>query len=211
MLFVHARKTASISLNRMRTDTHEMVDALTAALDAKHNYTRGHSDRVADLSFAIAYEMGLALESLYDVHVAGHLHDVGKIGIPDDLLTKPSILTREEYEVIKQHPVIGDELMRKIRILKELAPVVRHHHERYDGGGYPDGLSGQSIPLASRIICLADAYDAMTSIRSYRPCMSHKAAVAEIVRCSGSQFDPDVVTAFLNLEREAAISTNRSL
>lgn len=198
-MFEYASKAAASSLARMQRNIHEIVEALTAALDAKHNYTRGHSDRVADLSFVIAREMGLSRPQLYEVHVAGHLHDVGKIGIPDYLLTKAGSLTAEEFETIKTHPVIGDEILHKISILRDLCPIVRHHHERYQGGGYPDGLQGSDIPLASRIICLADAYDAMTSVRSYRSSMTHEMAIDEIIRCSGTQFDPDVTEAFLSI------------
>lgn len=196
-MFEYASEAATSSLAKMRRDVHEIVEALTAALDAKHNYTRGHSDRVADLSFIIAREMGLPPIKLYRVHVAGHLHDVGKIGIPDKILTKADTLTPEEFEIIKQHPVIGDEILKKIRVLKDLSPIVRHHHERYLGGGYPDGLQGDDIPLESRIICLADAYDAMTSVRPYRPSLTHELAMHEIIRCSGAQFDPNVVAALL--------------
>lgn len=205
-MFEYASKAATSALSRMRRDVHEIVEALTAALDAKHNYTRGHSDRVADLSFVIAREMGLPRIELYQVHVAGHLHDVGKIGIPDELLTKTGIMTAEEFEIIKEHPVIGDEILKKIRVLKDLSPIVRHHHERYRGGGYPDGLQGNDIPLASRIICLADAYDAMTSFRSYRSSLTHEAAVHEIIRCAGTQFDPDVAKAFLRITGMAEVN-----
>jgi len=205
-MFEYASKAATSALARMRRDVHEIVEALTAALDAKHNYTRGHSDRVADLSFVIAREMGLPRIELYQVHVAGHLHDVGKIGIPDELLTKTGIMTVEEFEIIKEHPVIGDEILKKIRVLKDLSPIVRHHHERYLGGGYPDGLQGNDIPLASRIICLADAYDAMTSFRSYRSSLTHEAAIIEIIRCSGTQFDPDVAKAFLRITDMAEVN-----
>lgn len=182
---------------RIRAAVHQLVDALTAALDAKHPYTKGHSDRVADIAFFIARKLGLSREQQYNVHVAAHLHDVGKIGIPDALLMKPGTLTSREYEAIKEHSGIGGDILGKIGLLKNLAPVVRHHHERYDGRGYPDGLKGERIPLAARIICLADAYDAMTSVRAYRSGISHREALEEIRRCAATQFDPRVVCAFL--------------
>ena len=188
-----------LALWKVRLGIHQLVDALTAALDAKHAYTKGHSDRVADIAFAIARAMGLPRRQQYEVHVAAHLHDIGKIGIPDELLLKPQRLTTAEYEVIKRHAAIGGDILIKIDMLREFAPAVRHHHERWDGGGYPDGLAGEDIPLTSRIICLADAYDAMTSPHSYRPSLSHGTAAAEISRCAGSQFDPRVAAAFLDM------------
>lgn len=188
-----------MALWKIRRGIHQLVDALTAALDAKHAYTKGHSDQVADIAFSIARNMGLTRRQQYEVHVAAHLHDIGKIGIPDELLLKPQRLTAAEYEAIKAHSAIGGDILTKIGMLREFAPAVRHHHERWDGGGYPDGLAGEGIPLASRIICLADAYDAMTSPRSYRPCLSHLDAAAEISRCAGRQFDPRVAAAFLDL------------
>jgi putative nucleotidyltransferase with HDIG domain len=176
---------------------HDMVEAFATALDAKHPYTRGHSDRVADLAFALARRMGLPRRNQYYVHVAGHLHDIGKIGIPDEVLGKTGRLTGEEYAIIRQHSVLGYEILAKARLFRPIAAVVRHHHERFDGGGYPDGLKGGAIPLAARIICLADAYDAMTSARSYRQALTPAEAVREIADCSGTQFDPAVVQAFL--------------
>lgn len=178
---------------------HEIVEAFTAALDAKHAYTRGHSDRVADITAAMAKQMGLTIAEQDFIHVAGHLHDIGKIGIPDSVLLKPGKLTREEYEIIKLHPEMGGDILIKVKSLKPVVQVVRHHHERWDGSGYPDGLSEWNIPLGARLIAVADAYDAMISYRTYRSQMTQEEALHEIKRCQGSQFDPAVVEAFLKL------------
>lgn len=178
---------------------HEIVEAFTAALDAKHTYTRGHSDRVADIAAAMAREMGLTVEEQDFIHVAGHLHDIGKIGIPDCVLLKEGRLTREEYEIIKLHPALGSDILVKVQSLKTVAKVIRHHHERWDGGGYPDRLCSLKIPLGARIISVADAYDAMISHRTYRSQLSQDQARNEIKRCQGSQFDPEIVEAFLRL------------
>lgn len=180
-------------------DVHEIVEALTAALDAKHPYTGGHSDRVANISTWIAGEMGVNTRVQNFVHVAAHLHDIGKIGVPDSVLLKKGRLTVEEFEVIKTHPETGFEILHKVKILRPIAHAVRYHHERWDGSGYPGRLAGERIPLASRIIAVADAYDAMTSTRPYRPSLTHEEAVAELKRCSGSQFDPGVIDVIIGL------------
>ncbi|HWR55162.1 MAG TPA: HD-GYP domain-containing protein [Negativicutes bacterium] len=178
-------------------DVHETLEVLTAALDARHPYTGGHSYRVAELSTCIAREMGVGESQQHFIHIAAHLHDIGKIGMPDSVLLKKGRLTVEEYEVIKKHPETGFQILRKVKILQYVAHVVRHHHERWDGAGYPGGLAGDRIPLASRIIAVADAYDAMTSMRPYRPSLTHEQSIAELGRCRGSQFDPAVVDAFI--------------
>jgi HD-GYP domain-containing protein (c-di-GMP phosphodiesterase class II) len=185
--------------NGLSQDVHEIVEALTAALDAKHPYTGGHSERVANISTWIADQMGLPDQIKNLVHVAGHLHDIGKIGVPDCVLLKPGKLTDAEFCMIKDHPQTGYDILNKVKILRPIAHAVRYHHERWDGMGYPQGLVGESIPLVSRIIAVADAYDAMTSRRPYRPPLAHQVAVSELQRCSGSQFDPSVVEAFLCL------------
>jgi putative nucleotidyltransferase with HDIG domain len=177
----------------------DLVQALTAALDAKSSYTRGHSDRVAELSWALARELGLGASKSESVRIAGHLHDIGKIGIPDTIIGKPGPLEPGELLTMKRHTVIGASLIEQVSHLREFASSVRSHHERWDGRGYPDGLVGEAIPLEARIICIADSYDAMTSARSYREQVEGKAAVAEIVRCAGKQFDPGLVEAFKRL------------
>lgn len=181
------------------TGVHEFVEAFTAALDAKNTYTRGHSDRVAEIAAAIAKAVGLSKATQDSIHVAAHLHDIGKIGIPDNILLKPDRLSQEEFEVIKSHPQVGYEILNKVTILRPIAKVVRHHHERWDGGGYPSGLADKTIPLGARIIALADAFDAMTSARSYRARMSQAEAVSEVARCRGTQFDPDIANTFIAL------------
>ncbi len=177
----------------------DLVEALTAALDAKSSYTRGHSDRVADLSSALALELGLGEETAAAIHIAGHLHDIGKIGVSDAILNKEGKLTDEEFAELRRHPAIGDELLTKVPVLRRFRPAVRHHHERWDGRGYPDGLAGEAIPLSARIVCVADSYDAMTSTRPYRERLCAERAAVEILECAGSQFDPQIARAMLRL------------
>ncbi len=178
---------------------HEFVEAFTAALDAKNTYTRGHSDRVAEIAAAVARQLGMSRSNQDTIHVAAHLHDIGKIGIPDHILLKPDRLSTEEFEVIKSHSQVGYDILNKVTMLRPIAKLVRYHHERWDGLGYPAGLAGTAIPLGARIIALADAFDAMTSERSYRPCMTQEEAVQEVLRCRGTQFDPDIADAFVRL------------
>jgi len=177
----------------------DLVQALTAALDAKSSYTRGHSDRVAELSWSIAHELGLGDRESESARIAGHLHDIGKIGIPDSIISKPGPLSAEEFAAIQRHPVIGAALIEQVAPLRVYVPSVRSHHERWDGSGYPDGLVGEEIPLEARIICIADSFDAMTSSRSYREQVDAGSAVNEIRRCSGKQFDPRFVDVFVRL------------
>ena len=175
----------------------DLVQALTAALDAKSSYTRGHSDRVAELSWILARRLGMGDREVESARIAGHLHDIGKIGIPDSIISKPGPLDPSEFETMKSHPAIGASLVEQVVHLRAFAPSVRSHHERWDGGGYPDGFVGECIPLEARIICIADCYDAMTSARSYRLRVNASEAVAEIRRCSGTQFDPRLVDVFV--------------
>jgi len=175
---------------------HDALRALVKALEAKDYYTKEHSERVTNYALLIAKEMGLSMEKLETLRFAGHLHDVGKVGIPDSILLKPGRLTREEYEIIKRHPVIGAEIVGHIGLLQEEAEIIRYHHERFDGKGYPEGLKGEEIPLLARILAVADTYDAMTTRRPYRPSFSAETAYKEIIRCSGTQFDPEIVEVF---------------
>ena len=149
-----------------------LLQSLTTIIDAKDPYTAGHSERVARIATLVAKQMGLPPEQMGDVYLAGLLHDVGKIGVRDDVLQKPGKLTREEYEEMQQHPLIGDRIVASIKPFDRLRAAVRHHHERWDGGGYPDKLAKEEIPLIARILCLADACDAMMSARRYRPARS---------------------------------------
>jgi HD-GYP domain-containing protein (c-di-GMP phosphodiesterase class II) len=174
--------------------------ALSAAIDAKDPYTRGHSDRVAYLSGALALALGQGDEAAARVRVAGLVHDIGKIGVPEAILCKAGRLTDEEFEAIKRHPEIGHHILRDIDPLQDVLPGVLHHHERWDGRGYPHRLAGEKIPMIARIIGLADTFDAMSSTRSYRPAMPRESVLREIERGSGSQFDPRIVDAFRSVD-----------
>jgi HD-GYP domain-containing protein (c-di-GMP phosphodiesterase class II) len=176
------------------------IRAMSGALDAKDRYTRGHSDRVAYLSAEIARAIGFADDAVERVRIAGIVHDVGKIGVPESVLCKPGRLTDEEFDKIRLHPEIGYQILEGIPGLRDILPGVLHHHERYDGTGYPHRLSGDSIPLLARVICVADTFDAMSSNRAYRSKMSRDQVLAEIARCSGSQFDPGVARAILEID-----------
>jgi len=175
------------------------IQSLAEALEVKDPYTRGHSVRVSDYSVIIARELGLDDEMLRQVELGGHVHDIGKIGVREEVLNKPGKLTDAEYEHIMSHPVVGWRILAPLLSETPAAlNIVRSHHERYDGRGMPDRLAGSQIPLEARIVAAADAFDAMTSDRPYRPDgLSVSDAVREIVRCSGSQFDPTVVAALV--------------
>ena len=179
--------------------TREMMLALSKTVDAKDHYTNGHSQRVASYAREIARRMGKSLEEQEKIYEMGLLHDIGKIGISGEILNKTSRLTDEEFAHIKEHAVIGSRILSQITVMPELASGARSHHERYDGRGYPDGLKGEEIPESARIICLADCYDAMTSTRTYSAPRPQAAVRAEIVRCSGSQFDPDIALILLDM------------
>ncbi len=181
---------------------HATLRALVRSLEAKDPYTKLHSERVTQWAVAIAKEMNCTDEEIESLTFAGHLHDIGKIGIRDQILMKPGRLTREEYEIIKTHPVIGAEIVGHLGLLKVETSIIRHHHERWDGKGYPDGLKGENIPKLSRILAVADTYDAITSRRPYRDAMPDRFAYEEIKKNSGTQFDPKVVEAFSRLIEE---------
>ena len=170
--------------------------ALASAIDAKDPYTRGHSVRVNRYSVILARYHGLSEGEIRDIHVASLLHDVGKIGVDDAILKKPGKLTPEEFEVMKQHTVIGANIMAPIRQMQRLLPGLRSHHERWAGGGYPDGLAGDGIPQMARIIAVADSFDAMTTERPYQKAMSFEAALARLNELKGSGFDEDIVASF---------------
>ena len=179
-----------IQSEKLQKMSMQVIAALAEAIDAKDQYTHGHSGRVASYSVEIAKRAGHSESAQNYIYMAVLLHDMGKIGIPDAVLNKPSTLTDEEYELIKSHPVIGWEIMRKISELADLLPGIRNHHERYDGKGYPDGLKGDDIPLIARIIATADAYDAMTSRRRYSDITPQEKVRAEFEAGKGKQFDP---------------------
>ncbi|GJQ25688.1 MAG: hypothetical protein HBSAPP02_07200 [Phycisphaerae bacterium] len=179
-----------------------MLHSLVNSVDAKDPYTCGHSERVAYISRCLAQAAGLSAYACDRIYLAGLLHDVGKIGVPDAILTKPGKLTDEEFTVLKRHPQIGAHIVEHVRQIHDLIPGVLHHHERMDGRGYPGGLVGEEIPLLGRIICLADCFDAMTTNRTYRSALPVKAAIAEIRRCAGTQFDPHLAEVFIRLDLE---------
>ncbi len=173
------------------------IEALAAAVEAKDAYTSGHCRRVAEYAVMIGREMNLPPRILDALRAAGILHDVGKIGVPDQILTKQSALLREEFDQIKRHPDMGVNILGPVGLSPEAIVAVRHHHERVDGTGYPVGLSGEDIPLVARILAVADAFEAMTSNRAYRAAMSEQMAISELIRCAGTQFDVKVVQSFL--------------
>jgi HD-GYP domain-containing protein (c-di-GMP phosphodiesterase class II) len=184
-------------------DVHELmmgiIRSLTSAIDAKDAYTCGHSERVAVLSRTLASAAGLAEADVDRIYMAGLLHDVGKIGVPEAVLRKTGRLTPEEFEQMKKHPQVGAHILADLKQVADIVPGVMHHHERYDGKGYPTGLSGEQIPMMGRIICLADCFDAMTSNRTYRKALPLEVALAEIRRCGGTQFDPALTEVFLKI------------
>lgn len=183
----------------------QLVKALSGAIDAKDTYTNGHSTRVAEYSREIAKRAGFSEQEQNDIYMMGLLHDVGKIGIPDAIINKTSRLTDEEFAVIKSHPVTGAEILNHITDFPKLSGGARWHHERYDGKGYPDGKSGEEIPAEARIIAVADAYDAMTSKRSYRGIMPQETVRAEVEKCRGTQFDPeyaDIMLAMIDEDKD---------
>ncbi|MGB9720119.1 MAG: HD domain-containing phosphohydrolase [bacterium] len=178
------------------------IRAIVEAIDAKDPYTKGHSARVVEYALLIGEGMELDKEVLKDLELSAVLHDVGKIGIPDKILSKPGLLTDEEYAYMKRHPELGAAIVEPIRKLKKLVPDILHHHEKYDGRGYPMGLKGDQIPLGARIIAIADSFDAMTSDRPYRPRRETSVALQEIKDNRGTQFDPAVADVFLKLAEE---------
>ncbi|MBI2027568.1 MAG: HD-GYP domain-containing protein [Deltaproteobacteria bacterium] len=176
----------------------EALNAIIKTLEAKDKYTLGHSRRVAYYSLMVARNFSFSQAILHEIELAALLHDIGKIGTPLEILNKPSGLTDEEFEIIKQHPIHSFEILCEVSSLKNVAQWVRSHQERVDGLGYPDGLKAENIPLPSRIIAVADAFDAMTSDRPYRKAMSAELAYAELRRCAGTQFDEKTVDVFIN-------------
>ncbi len=177
----------------------ETIQVLRYTVEAKDTYTRGHSDRVSEFSMLLGQKLGLSDKEINTLKIGGLFHDIGKIGVPDSILLKESKLTDDEYSEIKNHPSIGAHILSNATIFKEVIPIVKHHHERYDGNGYPGKLKGEEIPLLARITAVADAFDAMSSKRTYRNSLDIDTVKAEIERCKGTQFDPKCADAFLDI------------
>jgi putative nucleotidyltransferase with HDIG domain len=189
---------------KIRASFINSVTSLAYALEAKDKYTSGHSRRVTDMAVAIARKLNLPQESIEKIELAGLLHDIGKIGVREDILNKEDTLTDEEFKHVKRHCEKGDRILSPIVEDQDISRMVRHHHEHWDGKGYPDKLSGQQIPQGARVLAVADAYDAMTSERPYRQALNPYKASDEIARFAGSQFDPSVVNAFLEISAVAS-------
>jgi HD-GYP domain-containing protein (c-di-GMP phosphodiesterase class II) len=188
----------------LRTLFYNTVETLIRALQARDPYTSGHSTRVSRYCLLIADKLDFSTKEKHSVYLAAMLHDIGKIGVPDTLLLHPGKLTSQEMEVVMEHPQMGASMIRMLGEMHPIVPLILHHHEAYDGSGYPDGLKGDQIPLISRIIAVADSYDAMTSDRPYRQRRKKEEAVEELRACSGTKLDPKVVAAFLEVLEEIA-------
>ena len=190
---------------RLKTQNLETISALAAAMEMKDPYTSGHSQKVTEYATAIAQKMGLFPEEIENLRMAGLLHDIGKIGIPSTVLNKPAPLTSAEFLMIRAHPVITAEIVERVETLVAIVPIIRHHHERYDGKGYPDGLKGEEIPLLARILAVADGFEAMTSDRPYRPGMSTQEALAALQEGAGKQWDATIVKVFCRIPNQGRI------
>lgn len=177
----------------------ESIQTLRYTVEAKDSYTRGHSDRVSEFSVLIGKYLGLSEEEIKTLRIGGLFHDIGKIGVPDSILLKEGKLTDDEYSEIKNHPTIGAHILSTATIFQDIIPIVKHHHEKYDGFGYPGKLKGEEIPYFARIAAVADTFDAMTSKRTYRDALPLDTVIAEITRCKGTQFDPKIADVFLDI------------
>lgn len=205
------KKTQEIATQHAKLEriSMQIVKSLSGAVDAKDTYTNGHSLRVAEYSKEIARRAGLSEEMQDDIYMMGLLHDIGKIGVPDVIINKPARLTEEEFAVIKTHPVTGAKILKNIKDFPKLIIGAKCHHERYDGKGYPDGIAGEDIPLEARIIAIADAYDAMSSRRSYREVLSQDIVRSEIEKGRGTQFDSVMSEIVLGMIDEDTDYQNR--
>jgi len=199
----HLEQKVGEQAQKIRASFLNAITALVYALEAKDKYTSGHSQRVAEISVAIATELGLPRQDIEKIRLAGLIHDIGKIGVRESVLNKPARVTADEYQHILSHCDIGEHILTPIVEDEQILTAVRHHHERYDGTGYPDRLSGSQIPLGAKILAVADTYDAIISGRPYREAVSIQTACDEIQRHKGTQFDPEVVDAFLRLRKSA--------
>ena len=193
-------KAVRESQNNLQEAVVQFVETMAQALDARDKYTAGHSDRVSANSKTIAEAMGLTPVDVEVIRIGGRLHDIGKIGIPDTVLQKPGKLTDDEYALIKLHPKIGKKILEGVERFQEYLPIVELHHEDYDGGGYPYGLNGKSVPLGVRIVHVTDVFDAITSNRAYRKAMSHERTCWRLMmKGTGKQFDPAVLVVFFDI------------
>jgi len=208
LLGVFASHTASALQNshlysRLRSMNQDVIRSFAQAVEAKDYYTRGHSERVAEYACRLSRALGLSSREIERLHIAGMLHDIGKIGIPDHILNKPGALTEDEYENMKRHSLMGREILGQVEAMKDVTELIYHHHERMDGLGYPDGLAGDEVPFLARIICLADSYEAMTSNRAYRQSLPLDKVMYALDRGAGTQWDKDLTVAWMSIvERE---------
>lgn len=191
------RERRAARLFRRESEIKSALTALISALDAREPYTKGHSGRVAEYASALAKKFGIDSDECQKLYMAALLHDIGKMGVPDSVLLKEGKLTEDEFSIMKQHPVIGERLLERVEFLTELLPAIRHHHERHDGRGYPDKLTGEEIPFFARCIAVADAYDAMTTDRPYRKALTHNEARSELLRLRNVQWDAVIVDSFV--------------
>ena len=196
-------RRSTLHIQEVEQNYESLWQVMFSALDLRDGITGGHSSRVADLAVALGHRLGMSAQDIQDLRWAAFLHDVGKLAVPDDILTKPGPLSVSEWEQMRRHPAYGYSIVGQNGFLRQAADIVYCHHERYDGKGYPRGLLGEEIPLGARVFAVADAYDAMTSDRPYRPALPHGQAIEEIERNAGSQFDPRVVAAVLDWAGEA--------
>jgi putative nucleotidyltransferase with HDIG domain len=200
----HLRDKDRFDIAELLERTHfETIMAFSEALEARDQYTAGHSRRVMEYSKSIGQRLKLDKQDIEDLKRSALLHDIGKIGIPDTVLKKQTKLTDEEYAIIKSHPETGANILKYIKSFKNLVPAVYHHHEQFDGEGYPEGIKGKDIPTHARIIAIADTFDAMTSSRSYRRALSFRAALSELEKNKGIQFDPDIAEIFIEILQES--------
>ncbi|MBE3583487.1 MAG: HD-GYP domain-containing protein [Limnochordaceae bacterium] len=195
---------------KLRESHVETIEALAAALDARDQYTKGHSDRVADLAVAVAQELHLRPGAIEDIRFAALLHDLGKVGVRDDVLNKPGRLTMPELELIRSHARLGADIIQKVSFLREVSRMVRYHHQWFDGSGYPGGLSREEIPIGARILAVCDAWDAMTTDRVYRKALTPLRALNELQMGAGTQFDPRVVEAFATVAQRRGLLRSSS-
>ena len=188
-----------------------ILSVLSGAIEARDPYTRGHSARVTAIAETVARALGWSEERLASLRIGGPLHDIGKLTVSDEVLRKEGRLDEDELEEIREHPKVGAKILLRMSAFREALPYVLYHHERWDGNGYPSGRSGESIPLEARLLAIADAFDAMTSDRPYRQALTHEQAVAEVERCAGTQFDPEIARVFLELFDQSELAAAASL